>query len=77
MALPTALFAMIASFGLASAAVMSSIDSQRGTTRDQYSKNAIAAADAGASVGMMRLNRYASRTSAPRRRAWASAAARW
>jgi hypothetical protein len=59
MALPTALFATIASFGLASAAVISSIDSQRGTTRDQYSKNAIAAADAGASVGMMRLNRFA------------------
>jgi hypothetical protein len=58
MALPTALFAAIASFGLASAAVMSSIDSQRGTTRDQYSKNAIAAADAGASVALMRLNRY-------------------
>lgn len=60
MALPTALFATIASFGLASAAVVASVDSQRGTTRDQYSKNAIAAADAGASVGMMRLNRFSS-----------------
>jgi len=47
MALPTALFAMIASFGLASAAVLSSIDVQQGSSRDSGSKNAIAAADAG------------------------------
>jgi len=59
MALPTALFAIIASFGLASAAVMASVDTQRGTSRDQDSKSAIAVADAGASVAMMRLNRYA------------------
>lgn len=59
MALPTALFATIASLGLASAAVMASVDSQRGAARDSDSKNAIAAADAGASVAMMRLNRYA------------------
>jgi hypothetical protein len=59
MALPTALFAIIASFGLASAAVMASVDTQRGTSRDQDSKSSIAAADAGASVAMMRLNRYA------------------
>jgi len=56
MALPTALFAMIASFALASVAVLSSVDSQRGTTRDSASKSAIAAADAGASVALMRLN---------------------
>ncbi|HXR30474.1 MAG TPA: hypothetical protein VN752_04990 [Solirubrobacterales bacterium] len=58
MALPTALFAMIASFGLASVAIMSSVDAQRGTQRDRSSKNAIAAADAGASVAMLRLNRF-------------------
>jgi hypothetical protein len=61
MALPTALFAMIASFALASVAVLSSVDSQRGTARDSASKNAIAAADAGASVALLRLNRFPSK----------------
>lgn len=61
MALPTALFAMIASFALASVAVLSSIDSQRGTARDSASKNAIAAADAGAGVALLRLNRFQNR----------------
>lgn len=64
MALPTALFAMIASFALASAAVLSSIDAQQGTGRDRESKNAIAAADAGASVALLRLNRFQSSLSA-------------
>ncbi len=59
MALPTAIFATVASLGLASAAVMSSVDVQQGTGRDQDSKNSIAAADAGASVALLRLNRYA------------------
>jgi len=58
MALPTALFAMIAGFGLASVAVISSVNAQRGTKRDVASKNAIAAADAGASVALLRLNRF-------------------
>jgi hypothetical protein len=57
-ALPTALFAMVASLGLAGAAVMSTVDVQRGFKRDNGSKSAIAAADAGANVAMMRLNRY-------------------
>ena len=48
MALPTALFAMIASMGLASAAILSSVNVQQGSTRDSGSKKAIAAADAGA-----------------------------
>ena len=59
MALPTAIFATVASLGLASAAVISSVDAQHGAGRDQGSKNAIAAADAGASVALLRLNRYA------------------
>jgi hypothetical protein len=58
MALPTALFAMIASFGMASVAVMSSVNAQHGTARDRDSKNAIAAADAGAGVALLRLNRF-------------------
>jgi len=58
MALPTALFAMVASVGLASAAVISTVDVQQGFKRDNGSKSAIAAADAGANVAMMRLNRH-------------------
>ena len=61
MALPTALFAMIASFALASVAVLSSIDAQRGTARDSGSKSAIAAADAGAGLALLRLNRVRSK----------------
>jgi hypothetical protein len=59
MVLPTALFATIAAFGLATAAVVATVNAQHGTTRDHNAKEAIAAADAGASVAMMRLNRYA------------------
>jgi hypothetical protein len=57
-AVPTALMALIATFALASVTVMSTVDVQRGTTRDHASKEAIAAADAGASIAMLRLNRY-------------------
>lgn len=60
MVLPTALFATIAAFGLGSAAVIATVNAQHGTTRDHDSKEAIAAADAGAAVAMLRLNRYAS-----------------
>lgn len=60
MALPTALFTMIAAVGLASAGVMASVNTQRGTARDSSSKQAIAAADAGANAALLRLNRYAS-----------------
>jgi hypothetical protein len=63
MALPTALFATIASLGFATTAVVASVDTQRGTARDSDSKSAIAAADAGAGVAMMRLNRYSSQLS--------------
>jgi Tfp pilus assembly protein PilX len=58
LAVPTALMALIATFALASVTVMSTIDVQRGTARDHDSKEAIAAADAGASIAMLRLNRY-------------------
>jgi len=51
--------ALIASFGLASVAVISTVDVQQGTNRDHASKEAIAAADAGANIAMLRLNRYA------------------
>jgi hypothetical protein len=58
MALPTALFAMIATFGLATAAVLSSVDAQQGSRSDSGRKAAIAAADAGANVALLRLNRF-------------------
>lgn len=58
-ALPTAMFATIAAMGLGSVAVLSSIDVQHGSTRDNGSKSAIAAADAGANVALQRQNRYA------------------
>jgi hypothetical protein len=58
MAVPTALGALLASFGLASAAVISTVNVQHGTHRDQDSKSAIAAADAGASLALLRLNRF-------------------
>lgn len=64
MALPTAMFAIIASFGMATAAVVASVDAQRGTHRDSDSKNAIAAADAGSGVALLRLNRFQSSLSA-------------
>lgn len=57
-ALPVALFAMIAGMSLAGAAVMATTDAQDGAHRDNSSKAAIAAADAGASVAKARQNRY-------------------
>ena len=57
-AVPTALMALIATFALATVTVMSTIHTERGTARDHSSKEAIAAADAGASIAMLRLNRY-------------------
>jgi len=57
-AVPTALMALIATFAIASVAVMSTVDVQQGTTRDHSSKEAIAAADAGANIALLRLNRY-------------------
>jgi hypothetical protein len=57
-AVPTALMALVASFALASVAVMSTVDVQQGTHRDHDSKEAIAAADAGANIALLRLNRY-------------------
>jgi hypothetical protein len=64
MALPTAIFAMIAALALGSVAVLSSVQAQRGTDRDHDSKEAIAAADAGANIALLRLNRYQSSISA-------------
>jgi len=58
MALPVALFAMIGSMALAGAAVVATTDVQVGAQRDDSSKDAIAAADAGANVARVRQTRY-------------------
>jgi hypothetical protein len=58
LAVPTALMALVAGFALASVAVMSSVDVQVGMNRDHSSKEAIAAADAGANIALLRLNRF-------------------
>jgi hypothetical protein len=57
-AVPVALMALVASFALASVAVLSTVDVQLGTNRDHNSKEAIAAADAGANIALLRLNRF-------------------
>jgi len=58
MALPVALFAMVSSTALAGAAVVATIDAQKGSHRDGSTKQAIAAADAGANVARARQTRY-------------------
>lgn len=59
MALPVALFAMISSMALAGAAVVATTDVQSGAHRDSSSKQAIAAADAGANLARERQTHYA------------------
>ena len=58
MALPTALVAMTIAFSMSTAAIVFSVDTQHGSVRDHSSKEAIAAADAGANVALMRLNQF-------------------
>ncbi len=64
MAMPVALFAMIASMALGGAAVFSTVSVQQGSKRDSGAKSAIAVADGGANVAAMRLARYATALSA-------------
>lgn len=58
MAVATALIAMTVAFTFASAAVVYSVNAQHGTVRDHNTKEAIAAADAGANVALMRMNQF-------------------
>ena len=64
MAVATALVAMTVAFTFASAAVVYSVNTQHGTVRDHDTKEAIAAADAGANVALMRLNQFSTAVSA-------------
>jgi hypothetical protein len=59
MALPFALFAMIAGMALTSAAVVATINVQQGSHHDASTKSAIAVADAGANIARSRIDRYA------------------
>lgn len=59
----TALVAMTIAFTFASAAVVFSVNTQHGTVRDHGSKQAIAAADAGANMALMRLNQFSNAVS--------------
>ena len=63
MAVATALIAMTVAFSFASAAVVYSVNTQHGTVRDHNTKEAIAAADAGANVALMRLNQFSTAVS--------------
>jgi hypothetical protein len=58
MAVATALIAMTVAFSFASAAVVYSVNTQHGTVRDHDTKEAIAAADAGANVALLRMNQF-------------------
>jgi hypothetical protein len=58
MAVATALIAMTVAFSFAGAAVVYSVNTQHGTIRDHDTKEAIAAADAGANVALMRMNQF-------------------
>jgi hypothetical protein len=57
MAIPTVMMLMIAAFALAMASVLGSISTQRGSIRDQDSKTALAAADAGVNRALWRQNK--------------------
>jgi hypothetical protein len=57
MAVPTVLLVMVVSLAFASAALVSSVQSQSGGVRDQDQKAAIAAADAGAEAAILRENK--------------------
>src|SRR3954470_6976900 len=64
MAVGTAMVAMTVSFSFASAAVVYSVTTQHGTVRDSSSKQAIAPADGGANIALMRLNQFSKSVSA-------------
>jgi hypothetical protein len=62
-AVPTVLFMVIAAFAVASVAVVSSIRSQHGTSRDLDTKSALAVAEAGAHQALVRYNTAAVKAS--------------
>lgn len=63
-AVPTVLLATVAAFGLGTATVVASINAQRGTVRDQASKDALSAGEAGIANALLRFNRIATTSAA-------------
>ncbi len=63
--MPTVIFMMLAGLALASVGAVSSIRAQEGTTRDQDSKEAFAAAEAGVSLALLHYNRVPVTSAAP------------
>lgn len=59
-ALPISLFLVLAAFAIVSVAILESVQAQSGTTRDQQSKAAVQAAEAGVSDALLRYNTYSS-----------------
>lgn len=55
-AVPTVLFMLLGAFAIVSIGVVASIEAQRGTVRDQNSKSALTAAEAGISQALLRYN---------------------
>jgi len=64
-ALPTVLMIIIATLGLSGATVVASIHAQRGSVRDEDSKDALAAADAGVQLALYRQNKIATSSVLP------------
>ena len=56
-AVPTVMFMMLAAFAVASVGAVASISSQHGVVRDQDTKEALAAAEAGVSQALLHYNR--------------------
>ena len=56
-ALPIVMLAIVAAFALGTATIVASVGAQSGTTRDQNTKAALAAAEAGVSNALLRYNR--------------------
>jgi hypothetical protein len=64
-AVPTTLLMLAAAFGVASVAVIASVQAQQGSNRDQRSKEALAAAEAGVSQALLHYNRIPTVPAAP------------
>ncbi len=65
MAVPTVLLVLVVGLGFATAAIVASVSSQRGSVLDQNRKEGIAAADAGIDQAVLRQNKIVTTSSAP------------
>lgn len=64
-AVPAVLFSLLAAFAITSVAVMAAVTAQRGASRDQNVKAALAAAEAGVSQALLHYNRIPTTTATP------------